>query len=66
MALAGGAGDEDNVLRLARPPNFTGLEADWTEWSFVMRSYLAMQSTEMGTLIEAAEHAGAPLISMAH
>ena len=59
-----GAGDDDNVLRLARPPNFSGMEADWTEWSFVMRSYLAMQSNEMGALIEAAEAQVQPLISM--
>ncbi len=57
--------DDENILRLTRPPSFSGLEADWTEWSFIMRSYLSMQSSEMGTLIEAAEAQRQPNVAMA-
>ena len=57
--------NDEDVLRLSRPPSFTGKEEDWTEWSFVMRSYLTVQADEMAALIEAAEATAEPDVSMA-
>ena len=58
------AGHDEDVLRLSRPPSFSGKEDDWTEWSFVMRSYLMVQGEEIAAMMEAAEEAAGPDISM--
>ena len=57
--------NDEDVLRLSKPPSFTGKEEDWTEWSFVMRSYLMVQADEMASLLEAAEATAEPDVSMA-
>ncbi|CAK0803384.1 unnamed protein product [Prorocentrum cordatum] len=56
--------EPDDLLRLARPPTFSGKEDEWTEWSSVMRSYAAVQAPEMTHLIEAAESAARPDITL--
>ena len=64
MAATSGQDDQQQLLRLAKPTSFDGKEESWTEWSFVMRSYLAIQSNEISILTEAAEDAASPDISM--
>ena len=45
----------DDWRTLGRPPTFSGDEAEWTEWSFIMKSYLAVIHQHGAVLIEAAE-----------
>ena len=58
------AREDEDLLRLQKPQSFSGKEEDWTEWSFVMRSYLAIQSAEVGLLMGAAENPAEPDVSM--
>ena len=56
--------EADDLLRLARPPTFSGKEDEWTEWSLVMRSYAAVQAPEITRLTQAAESAARPDITI--
>ncbi len=58
------AREDEDLLRLQKPQSSAGKEEDWTEWGFVMRSYLAIQSNEVGILTEAAENPAEPDVSV--
>jgi hypothetical protein len=54
----------DDWKTLGRPPTFSGHEDDWTEWSFVFRSYASVLAPEAQALVDAAEENGQAVLSM--
>ena len=57
--------DED-LQKLGKPPIYSGKEAEWNEWSFVMKSYVSLLSTHVPALLTGAENpATSPDMSIA-
>ena len=56
--------EETDLWGMAKPPSFSGREDEWTEWSFVMRSYMMVQLDDAQTLIDAAESTAEADLSM--
>ena len=40
---------------LGKPQSFEGNEAKWPDWSVVVRAYMSLVNTQLGTLLPAAE-----------
>ena len=57
--------DED-LQKLGKPPIYSGKEDEWSEWSFVMKSYVSLLSTHVPALLTGAENpATSPYMSIA-
>ena len=49
------ATDED-LQKLGKPPIYSGNEDEWSEWSFVMKSYASLLSSHVPALLTGAEN----------
>ena len=48
------AATAEDPQKLGKPPIYSGKENDWSEWSFVMKSYLSLLSTHVPALLAGA------------
>ena len=58
------AATDDELQKLGRPPIYSGKENAWNEWSFVMGSYVSLQSVHIAALLTGAEDPTRPDMSM--
>ena len=58
------AATDDELQNLGKPPIYSGMENEWSEWSFVMRSNVSLLSVHVPALLAGAEDATSPDMSM--
>ena len=60
------AATDELLQKLGKPPIFSGKEDDWSEWGFVMKSYMSLLSTHVPALLTGAKNpATSPDMSIA-
>ena len=55
---------DDELQKLGKPPIYSGMEDAWSEWTFVMRSFVSLQSAHIPALLAGAEDATNPDMGM--
>ena len=50
------AATDEDLQKLGKPPIYSGKEDEWSEWSFVMKSYASLLSEHVAALLTGAEN----------
>ena len=58
------AATDDELQKLGKPPIYSGKDDEWSDWSFVMRSYVSLLFVHVPALLAGAQDTSSPDMGM--